>query len=392
MRAKIKKFWFYLVWLVKFMSKMSASLIVAPFVRLNKEYDDLWLIMELPKEARDNGYWLYKYVVKNHPEINVRYVLAEDSPDYDKMPAKEKIIKPYSWQHYLAYILCTRSISTHIYGACPGRYYAKLFFWLMPHKEEVFLQHGITKAIIPLRGFSSWTVTASSTEAIHLQKSGHARPDKILQTGFCRFDNLTDTSKEQNKKIILIMPTFRRWLGGHTTVDEGVFLQSKFYKKWQSVLLNKKFTSWVEKNDYKVVFYPHRQMQSFANLFETKSNNISIATSKDYDVQDLLRRSSLLVTDYSSVLYDFSYMKKPVLLYPFDQKEFYTSHLKYSGNSDSLGEYCHDENLLIKSIVRYGKNEFSVSKKTLQEVNNFFTYTDQNNCKRNFNAIKDLGR
>ena len=47
---------------------------------------------------------------------------------------------------------------------------------------------------------------------------------------------------------------------------------------------------------------------------------------KNYDVQDLLKRSKILITDYSSVFYDFAYMKKEVIYYQFDYNDFFKKH------------------------------------------------------------------
>lgn len=388
--AKIKKAWFYSWWLVRFLIKMSLAIIIAIPLRSDSKYKNLWLIMELPNEARDNGYWLYKYIVENHPEINVRYVLKASSPDYAKMPAKDKVIRPYSWEHYISYVLCSLSVSTHLYGASPGRYYVKIFKLFMPKKHRVFLQHGVTKEPIPLRGYSEWAITTSPTETEYFTKSGHKNTEKILQAGFCRFDNLTDKSRRQKHKTILIMPTFRSWLGGHTTVQKKIFLESDFYKKWDSLLNNDEFIGWVEENNYRVIFYPHRQIQSFAGLFTVNSKNFEVATQSSHDIQDLLRKSSLLITDYSSVFYDFSYMKKPVIFYPFDEKRFYRDHHQYGGKPYPFGEYCKNEDAVISAAKVYSDNKFMISDKLRQEVDDFFVYTDRSNCERNFHAIKEL--
>lgn len=390
MRTKISRARFYVWWLIRFVCKMLISIVLAALLRFSDKYKDLWLIMELPKEARDNGYWLYKYIVENHPEVNVRYVLAEDSPDYAKMPAKDRIIRPYSWQHYVAYVLCGRSISTHIYGASPGRYYTKIFPWIMYRKKEVFLQHGVLRNSIPLRGFSGWTIASSPTEIRHFVDSGHKNVEKILQVGLCRFDGLRDESQSQKHKIILIMPTFRSWLGGYALVPKKVFLQSDFYKKWQSLLADPDFNRWVEESNHRVIFYPHRQMQGFVDLFKVSSDNFEVATKSDYDIQDLLRKSSLLITDYSSVFNDFLYMKKQVIFYPFDENRFYAERHMIDGKPSSLGKYSKKKSDLVRSIKQSSKNGFKISKKISREIDNFFTYTDNRNCERNFNTIKEL--
>lgn len=386
---KIKKTWFYGWWLFRFMVKMSLAIVASVFVKMSGKYDDLWLIMELPKEARDNGYWLFKYIIENHPEINVKFVLAEDSPDYKKMPAKNKIIKPYSWEHYISYVLCTRSISSHVYGASPGRYYAKIFLPFIPKKEEVFLQHGVTKEPIPLRGFSGWTMAVSPTEINYFIGSGHKSPDMILMEGFCRFDGLVDISRRRKNKIILIMPTFRNWLGGNTPVDDDTFLESEFYKTWQSLLKNEDLNNLVREYSYRVVFYLHRQMQDFANLFDV-GESFEVATKDDYDVQYLLRVAVLLITDYSSVFYDFSYMKKPVIFYQFDHDNFYSRQHKYSGGPYPFGKYADSEKEVVGMAKKYARSGFRISKSTEKEIDGFFVYTDKKNSERNFNVIKEL--
>lgn len=390
MKMKISKAWFYLWWLVRFTLKMTTSLALAYILKDQAKYKNLWLIMELPNEARDNGYILYMHIVNNHPDINVKYVLNYDSPDYYKISETNSTIQPYSWEHYISYILCRFSISTHIYGASPGRYFTKIFNAIIPDKHEIFLQHGITKEPIPLRGFSQWTITASHTEKDHFIQSGHKNPDKILPLGFCRFDTLIDTSRHENEKTILVMPTFRSWLGGHVTSDKGAFMESKFYTYWNSFLSNLELISWLDQSNFKLIFYPHRQMQSFSHLFNSSHPNIEIATQSKYDIQDLLRSSSVLVTDYSSVFYDFSYMKKPVLFYQFDKAEFYEKHHKYSGKPYPFGVYKEDEKTLIDALLHLSEAGFAISDKIDKEIDNFFIYTDRENCERNVNAIRKL--
>ena len=63
------------------------------------------------------------------------------------------------------------------------------------------------------------------------------------------------------------------------------------------------------------------------NRFPIFSDRIIIADMK-YDVQQLLKESLLLITDYSSVFFDMMYMNKPVNFYQFDEKQYRKSHYK----------------------------------------------------------------
>ena len=51
------------------------------------KYRELWLVCERGNDARDNGYWFYRYLKEEHPEINARYVIETDSADRAKIEA-----------------------------------------------------------------------------------------------------------------------------------------------------------------------------------------------------------------------------------------------------------------------------------------------------------------
>ena len=53
-----------------------------------------------------------------------------------------------------------------------------------------------------------------------------------------------------------------------------------------------------------------------------KSKNVIIADFKDYDVQKLIIESKLLVTDYSSVFFDYSITGKPMLHFCYDYEKY----------------------------------------------------------------------
>ena len=62
-------------------------------------------------------------------------------------------------------------------------------------------------------------------------------------------------------------------------------------------------------------------MFKFMQLFE--SQNLKLIQPGEKNINHLLMKSKVLVTDYSSVAWDFYYMKKPVCFYHFDQDKFF---------------------------------------------------------------------
>ena len=53
--------------------KFLFALLPAMFFR--KKHKDLWLICDYEMEARDNPYWLFRYICKHHPEQEVVYAI-----------------------------------------------------------------------------------------------------------------------------------------------------------------------------------------------------------------------------------------------------------------------------------------------------------------------------
>ena len=61
---------------------------------------DYWLISERGKDARDNGYVFYKYLKREHPEIPIKFVISDDSPDRLRVDDCD-VIRFRSLKHYL---------------------------------------------------------------------------------------------------------------------------------------------------------------------------------------------------------------------------------------------------------------------------------------------------
>lgn len=386
MISKVKSAISYLLWAARYSVMNICAIVVSKMHRLGNKYENAWLIAELPNEARDNGFWLYEYIIENHPEINVYYAIKSTSPDYEKLLSKERVIEYGSFTHHLAHVLCSRSISTHIYGASPGRYFCRPFLPLMNKKEEIFLQHGILANVINLRGYDGITIYTTASERDLFVKSGHRKLENLKQTGLARFDELVDISSDSN--LLLVMPTFRSYLHNLShTVSEKEFISSTFYKKWSSLMNNAELLSLVRKNKLKIIFYPHRQMQIFNHLWNF-SDSIILGDSGSYDIQHLLKSSKMMITDYSSTYYDFMYMMKPAIVYQFDKNEVFGAHYKESGEYPLATNLAMEEDV-IREVGKIIKDGYSLSEQAVRSVAHFYPYRDSQNRERIFTVIKE---
>lgn len=387
MRQKLVKVLFYGTWLIRFSFLTTFFIIVTLPLRFSKKYKDLWIIGERPEEARDNGYWLYKWILENKPETNVRFVLKKSSVDYGKMPRKDLIIEPGSAKHYIYWILSSYSVSTHMHGACPGKSFCIPFLPFARKKETVFLQHGIVKDTLKLRSCLDVIIASSEDEKKLILKGNPHYEENIFITGLCRYDNLV--SRRQDQRVLLIMPTFRKWLRdiGRLKNPREEFIKTEYYKRWNSFLNSDELKEVLETNDMRAIFFPHNEMQALVQNIECHNSRISIGKPGEYDTQKLLIESDILVTDYSSVFFDFIYMKKPVIFYQFDQEDFFSRHYRSPGKPYPFGDIFFNEKEVIDEIKRTIGRGYEVKEKYLKDAEDFYKYHDRNNCERVYNLI-----
>ena len=295
--------------------------------RKKNSNEDVWLICERGNDARDNGYTFYKYLKKHHKEINLKYVITKDSPDYEKI-AKEDVVIYGSKEHYILITTAKYLISTHIMGFSPDfRLFTKIdkYNIIKYNGKKIFLQHGIIKDYSP--GLSKENtnldifICGAQPEYDYLLKTSGYTQDVLKYTGLSRYDFLIN---KVVKKRILIMPTWRMNL--YYSNKNNKFTDSSYFKNWNGLLNNKQFLNIVEKNNIEVIFYPHYEMQKYIHQFNTKSKNVIIANQKEYDVQNLILTSNILITDYSSVFFDFAYLNKEVIYFQFDYEEYRKEH------------------------------------------------------------------
>ena len=182
------------------------------------------------------------------------------------------------------------------------------------------------------------------------------------------------------------MPT---WRGDLYLLSDEEFIKTDYYNAFQLIINSDKLFKKMSVKGYELVFYPHYEMQKYIHLFHTKFKNIKIAEHEKYDVQKLLKESEFLITDYSSVFFDFAYMKKPIIYYQFDNNIYYDRHYKkgyFEYERDGFGEITNESNI-IEKILEYIDNP-KMPKKYEKRVDNFFGVHDKNNCKRIYEIIE----
>ena len=361
-------------------------MILYPFYK-NKR---IWFYMDFPTIADDNGMHLFKYSIQqNDKGIKKYFIIDKNTSDYEKMKKVGPVISYHSMKHRILGMFAEKIITSH-----PDNNYIYAFWGHYPNfagllkSSTIFLQHGIT-----LNNISSWLnkfdknldflLTASKKEYDSLFKYYYNYDEEIIKLlGFPRFDNLVD----DKTKTILLMPSWRRYLNHE---NKYTISNSSYFKTYNSLINNEKLIQKAEKYGYEIIFRPHPHVYAYIDLFD-ENENVKIDFERG-SYQELFKKGSLLITDYSSVAFDFAYLKKPVLYYHYGEDYHFNLEESYFDyDTMGFGEVCKTEDELVEFLEEYMENDCKMKEKHIENVENYFTFTDKNNCMRVHEAIKKI--
>lgn len=356
---------------------------------------DIWLICETEFQAQENGYYLFKYIRENHPNKQVYYVISKKSPSLNNINYLGNVLYLNSFKQVFFMFHASKIISTHGLWMNPDEMgiFRKLTKKMLKSKG-VMLNHGIGlmkngkkyyhKNIFALNDL--FIAISDLHKSIFVNEYGY-KNDEVVIAGYPRFDDLIDTS---TKKSIVFMPT---WRDGQDNLGEK-FKETKFFKESASLLSSPRLDEFLKKNKILFNVYLHQNFQKYNEIFkEFETENIKIIKQGEKTVQDLLKENKCLITDYSSVLFDFIYMKKPFISYQFDRDEFLNSRKDSAFidiTKDIPGDIVDNLEELIDVLEDLNTVEFKIKPKHLKESEKFFKYRDQNNRKRVYEAIENI--
>ncbi|OMD77134.1 MULTISPECIES: CDP-glycerol glycerophosphotransferase family protein [Paenibacillus] len=178
----------------------------------------------------------------------------------------------------------------------------------------------------------------------------------ILECGSPRCDILMHNSLEIEEKvkrhfninsssqILTYAPTFR--------VDSNTEIYNIDFEQLISVLKKKFGGEWI------VLVRLHPNLSAMSNFMEYTS---SIIDATNYaDMYEILAASEILLTDYSSTMFEFSFMNKPVVLYAPDINSYVEDRDFYFDIHTLPYPLAENTDQLLKIIERYDSNKYKI--------------------------------
>jgi CDP-glycerol glycerophosphotransferase (TagB/SpsB family) len=267
----------------------------------------------------DNAKYIYDKMIEKKLNKKLNLIWLVNKP----MNINHAIINSPLFFYYILtskYIICTHGIP----------------YWKSKNQTAILTEHGLPfKASGYISNISfrnrislhftskklNYILSSSRFHAILLMAIYRIPSNKILITGFPRQDglvkkkdidqlNFTPSIKKYNK-IILYAPTFRDWKNDDMS---------------NTILNNKIFLKFLKEKNWYLIYKPHKNviLNSISNI-----NDKNVYILKDIELiqnklhlYDIFSIFNIVITDYSSIFYESSYLNVPTLFYMPDFKEY----------------------------------------------------------------------
>ena len=198
--------------------------------------------------------------------------------------------------------------------------------------KKEFMTHGnvtrnflhATHLISPNRHTTEVMLKSYDIEGIHT--------GKIAETGYPRIDQISAAKEadrrqlleqlglDSRKKVVLYAPTWRGVQGNPQTDTDRVISDIKS----------------LASDEYQLVFRGHHMMES-----ALKGLDIAVTVApQSIDGCAILSITDLLITDYSSIFFDFLPTEKPIIYYAYDYTEYESQQGFYFQLSELPGKIC----------------------------------------------------
>lgn len=174
-----------------------------------------------------------------------------------------------------------------------------------------------------------------------------------------------------DKKIILYAPTFR-----------GEADKAYIPQKLDITKLKENFG-----DKYVLLIKQHGFVKKSWDIPD-RCRDFAFDLSEKISIEDLLITADICITDYSSLIFEFSLMEKPMIFYAFDLEDYYDSRGFYYGYDRTFlpGEIARDNDSLTE-LIKYAENDGGEKARAFRE--RFMSACDGKSTERIVNFILD---
>jgi CDP-glycerol glycerophosphotransferase (TagB/SpsB family) len=344
----------------------------------------------------DNSAALFEHMVEHHPEVDSYWVMRKDVYKehlrFGRLPFPGKVVFKGSFRANILALIAEVHVYTHGHYDVtdyPKKILGKTRLLLLRHGIEGFKKTILKilpsgRKIAGIAEGADLVIASSKQELRIINKEWNIPVEKIILTGLPRYDRLLrlDLKAEKSRNRILYMPTWRDWNSRRLSLKG-----SEFFSQIRDFLVTSGLDGYLHAKGVRLDLYIHMWMREFFDDFKKEFDLQSVnLLPQIIDIQKIIVDSSLLITDYSSVCWDFLFLDKPVLFYQFDLDEYEKKRGAYLDlKKDLFGPVAYDAASAVDLVRQFVENGYETEKYRDQMDRMLkwaFAFRDDGNCER----------
>lgn len=341
-------------------------------LQLKKE-KRIWLYYDLYTVKKDNGYYQFINDIQHEDGIERYYIYSqplENIEDLFSVSQKEHLVEFGSELHQRLY-LASELILTAFYGYSTISPFqdeeAELRFDDIKTFRVIYLQHGVLHAALRKQNSvenyrANRIVISSYFEKENYMKNYHYNEEDLICTGMARYDHIHRGTKPERK--ILFAPSWRAYLTVNETASKWNVLRDKivasdYYRKINEFVNSPKLIRLLEENDLQLELKMHPIISSAKDLFVIQSDRVSMAADT-VNVEEYC----MFITDFSSFVFDYAYLNRPILYFVPDYEQFKSGMGHYKDLDlpfdQAFGPLVLEADDAVKAVKRAAERNFQV--------------------------------
>jgi CDP-glycerol glycerophosphotransferase (TagB/SpsB family) len=376
-----------------------------------RRFKGSWVLMDRVESGHDNAEHLFAYLQAAEPGVRSWFAVQKNSKDWRRLKAQgHKNLLAYGSVKWA--LVCLNA--THVISSQAGPYVydpVSLRPVRKPSWRFVFLQHGVIATDLHRwlnrRKFDLFVTTTTDEYAAIAGEGSEYRftPHEVALTGLPRHDRLFRMAAQrprEERRRILVLPTWREYLLGPMTGPDRVrglredFEQTLYARAWFGLLRSDALRSIAHEHGATIAFMPHPNVQPYLDRFDLPAD-VETLTYADNDIQEVITSAKVVVTDFSSIVFDAAYIGRPIVYYQFDQAEaFGGAHTVRQGyfsyEEDGFGPVVQDEAGAVKAVEEIARAGWEPSAEYAARMARTFPARDDGSSARVVEAIRGLGR
>ncbi len=364
------------------------------------KHKKIWYLYDKMYKGGDSCEYLYRYCKDKNDGVTRYYVIDQNTSDYRNLKKDGfKPVKNKTLFAKLAFLNADTVLITNA-NAFPFNGFSmdySRFIRGLCNFQTMCLQHGLSvqKCAMAQQRIVDNTVryfVGSKYEIGNLEHHAYNYKgfDIIKPTGIARYDGL----KSNDQKQILLSPTWRMYNAMPVTTSEGEqrsynpeYKHTLYFKIYNDLINNEKLIDCAKRTGYTIKYLLHPIVSAQAKDYTPNSAVEVIPSVGDLSYEKILTESSLMVTDYSGVQFDFAYMKKPLVYFHPSALPAHYEDGCFFYDTMGFGEICTESEQLVDLLCEYMETGCKMKQKYIDRVDDFYLHHDHENCKRIYEEV-----